>query len=146
VNFGDILEKWEKSSPGNVSYGKDAACSRDGDFGEISLRGERRSRLLRKNPDDTIDLHGLNRDEAWIALETFFQNSREKGCEKLLIIHGKGNHQQGEFSQNAAPRLGEAALRELSRRFIERCPFAGESGYSSSKNGGTGATWVILKG
>ena len=129
MDFGDILEKWEKKtvSPNKV-YNKDAAA-----FNDTSFRGERRSRLLRKKPDDSIDLHGFNRDEAWGALETFFQNSRMNGFEKLMIVHGKGNHGN------------EGALRELSRRFIETCSFAGESGYSSSREGGTGATWVILK-
>jgi len=140
VNFGDILEKWEKRTPQSAFYDKEVVYSRDENVYGNTLRGERRSRLLRKNPDDSIDLHGLNRDEAWTALETFFENSRRQGCEKLLIIHGKGNHQtEGELPQN------EGALRELSRRFIESCTFAGESGYSSAKEGGTGATWVILK-
>jgi len=143
VNFGDILEKWEKQSvkERNESvYNKDLAYSREESGGRASGRGERRSRLLRKTPDASIDLHGLTGDEAWTALETFFENSRSKGCEKLLIIHGKGSHHM-----NGPPLQGEGVLRELSRRFIEVCSFAGESGYSSAREGGTGATWVILK-
>ena len=129
MDFGDILEKWERQTANpNKVYDKDAAS-----FNDTLLRGERRSRLLRKKPDASIDLHGFNRDEAWTALETFFQNSRINGFEKVMIIHGKGNHGN------------EGALRELSRRFIETCSFAGESGYSSAREGGTGATWVILK-
>jgi DNA-nicking Smr family endonuclease len=142
VDFGEILEKWEKQTAdlGQI-YDKDAASLQEGNvketvFDGTKVRGERRSRLLRKNPDDFIDLHGLSRDEAWMALEVFFENSRRKGCEKVLIIHGKGNHRN---------ELSEGALRNLSRRFIESCSFAGESGYSSAREGGTGATWVILK-
>ena len=123
MNFGDILDKWEKQS--GELYDKDALPKET-----ASSRGERRSRLLRKKPDEQIDLHGLNQEEAWIALETFFENSRRQGNEKVLIVHGKGN---------------PGVLRELSRRFIEACPFAGESGFGSSREGGTGATWVILK-
>ena len=130
MNFADILDKWEKRSAG--AGNNDAADGRD-DAG-TSLRGERRSRLLRKKPDDSLDLHGLNRDEAWTAMETFFENSRQKGYEKVLIVHGKGNH-----------HMTDSALRDLSRSFIESCPFAGESGYSAAKDGGSGATWVILK-
>ena len=139
MNFGDILEKWEKQATKNT-YDKEAARGREENAGGASARGERRSRLLRKNPDDSIDLHGLNRDEAWTALETFFENSRVKGHEKLLIIHGKGSHQL-----NGDLRQSEGALKELSRQFIETCSFAGESGYSPAKEGGSGATWVILK-
>ena len=141
MNFGDILDQWEKRGSGESA--KDAASGRE-EAGTL-LRGERRSRLLRKKPDDFIDLHGLNRAEAWAALDTFFECSRQKGCEKLLVIHGKGNHYGNAESQNKDPHLGEGALRDLSRHFIESCPFAGESGYSSAKDGGTGATWVILK-
>ena len=139
-NFGEILEKWEKRTPQNAFYDKHATSGRDENAYGTLPRGERRSRLLRKSPDDSIDLHGLTRDEAWAALEVFFENSRKKGCEKVLIVHGKGNHQQ-----NGEAHPGEAALRELSRRFVESCAFAGESGYSPAKEGGTGATWVILK-
>ena len=126
MDFGTILEKWERKA-------KPLAYDKEDSISGASPRGERRYRLLRKKPDDYIDLHGLMRDEAWTALETFFENSRRKGYEKVLIVHGKGNHGN------------EGALRDLSRSFIESCTFAGESGYSSAKEGGTGATWVILK-
>lgn len=135
MNFGKILETWESRATKGSSYDRDAISRREESAGETLLRGERRSRLLRKIPEDSIDLHGLSRDEAWTALEAFFENSRRKGCEKILIIHGKGNHQHHS----------EGALRDLSRRFIERCSFAGESGHSAARDGGTGSTWVILK-
>jgi DNA-nicking Smr family endonuclease len=95
----------------------------------------RRRRLLSKKPDDELDLHGLTQDEAWGKLETFFANARAEGMEKLLIIHGKGNHS-----------AGDAVLKTLVRSFIERCPFAGENGHGTAAQGGAGATWVLLKG
>ena len=143
MNFGDILEKWEKQTTKNAFYDKDAAYGREGNIYGNMFRGERRARLLRKTPDGSIDLHGLTRDEAWTALEAFFENSRRQGCEKLLIIHGKGSHPLKDHLKD--PCQSEGALRELSRRFIENCSFAGESGFSSAREGGTGATWVILK-
>ena len=133
MDFGVILDKWEKQGAGNQIFYKD----READSSSIPVRGrksERRSRLLKKKPDAYLDLHGLNRDEAWSKLETFFENSYETGFEKIQIIHGKGNHSQKE-----------AALRELCRTFIENCPFAGESGFCPAREGGNGATWVILK-
>jgi len=145
VDFGDILKKWEKQGA-RAPYGKEGIEKKD-DV-SASLKGERRSRLLRKKPEDSVDLHGLTRDEAWTALQTFFDNSRSMGYEKLLIIHGKGNHRTrlpGDAPLSEGHSLGEGALRELSRRFIETCPFAGESGHGSAREGGTGATWVILK-
>jgi DNA-nicking Smr family endonuclease len=130
MDFGQILDQWDKHS-GPV-YDKDA---------ELMVRSEpsasRRRRLLRKSPDASIDLHGLTRDEAWNALDSFFNDANSKGLEKLLIIHGKGNHTVSE-DQNAV-------LKKTVRDFIERCPFAGENGNSNGSSGGTGSTWVLLK-
>ena len=129
MDFGDILDRWEKQAPGA------AAKDRKEDVPAVSFHpGRRRSVLLRKKPDAVLDLHGLTGGEAWTSLETFFENSRNMEFEKVLVIHGKGNHAHNE-----------GVLKETTRRFIERCSFAGESGYSSARDGGTGATWVLLK-
>jgi DNA-nicking Smr family endonuclease len=95
---------------------------------------QRRRRLRAKQPDATLDLHGLTRDDAWAAMETFFNDGKQQGFDKLLVIHGKGNHTSGE-----------AVLERTVRDYIERCPFAGESGYGDAASGGSGATWVLLK-
>ncbi len=126
MNFEDILNKWEKN---NRIYDKDTESESE----HISPY-ERRSRLRNKKPDAELDIHGLTRDEAWKALEIFFNDSKGKGLEKLLIIHGKGNHS-----------TGEAVLKRVVMDFIERCPFAGESGRGKAAAGGEGATWVLLK-
>jgi len=68
-------------------------------------------------------------------LDQFFSNAKENGYEKLRIIHGKGNRSQEG-----------AVLRQTVRKYIEQCPFAGENGFEKSANGGSGATWVFLKG
>ena len=141
MNFGDILDKWEKKNKGTGT--EELFFDRENEKSEISSdiseRSLRRSRLLKKKPDASIDLHGLKSDEARTALEYFFNNSRSRGHEKVLIIHGKGNHINGNGS------LPGSILKDLTRNFIENCPFAGESGYSHAKDGGSGATWVILK-
>jgi len=126
MNFGDILNKWEKN---NGIYDKDMETG----SAQASPQ-ERRSRLKNKKPDAQLDIHGLNRDEAWTTLEIFFNDSKAKGLEKLLIIHGKGNHSSGE-----------AVLKRTVMEFIEYCPFAGESGRGKAVTGGEGATWVLLK-
>ncbi|MDR3341425.1 MAG: Smr/MutS family protein [Treponema sp.] len=122
----DPLTRWLRI---NGVYDKDAAES------EVELpAGERRRRLLQKRPDAVIDLHGFTQDEAWNELEAFFRNAREQCFEKVLVVHGKGNHSPGE-----------AVLKQTVKRFIERCSYAGESGHGNAASGGTGATWVILK-
>ena len=120
------LVEWLRKNP---VYDKDAELEQE----KVSA-GERRRRLLAKRADAVLDLHGLSQDEAWEALEAFFREGRRRGFEKLLVVHGKGNHSGGE-----------SVLRRTCRSFIERCPHAGESGYAQGNSGGSGATWVILK-
>ena len=153
MDFGKILDQWDKQA-GPV-YDKDAKAgdsAKAEDFAYSStvtagLAGNRRSairrkRLLRKSPEAVIDLHGLTRDEAWDALTVFFNDARNKGLEKVLVIHGKGNHSGDRGSGRGADT---GVLKKMVRDFIERCPFAGESGYSEGRAGGEGSSWVLLK-
>jgi len=140
VDFGDILKKWENGSysssknvmdkwlHNNKIYDKDAEAQK------MSNPGENRRRLFHTRPDAVMDIHELSSEEAWVSLDVFFANAKERGYEKLRIIHGKGNH-----SQNGA------VLKSTVQKYIEMCPFAGESGYEKAKHGGSGATWVLLK-
>jgi len=138
MNFGEILDQWDKKA-GPV-YNKDAdSASTASGLSEKQISAARRKRLLRKNPEATIDLHGLTRDEAWNALTAFFNDAKNSSLEKVLIIHGKGNH-----SSTGGPDSG--ILKKIVRDFIETCPFAGESGYSDGRSGGDGSSWVLLKG
>ena len=104
-------------------------------FPDDSMPASERRRSLRlKAPDATLDLHGLTRDEAWDRLFLFFTDAKRQKLEKVLVVHGKGNHSPGE-----------AVLKKTTREFIERCPNAGESGKADARRGGSGATWVLLK-
>ncbi|MCL2067529.1 MAG: Smr/MutS family protein [Treponema sp.] len=138
MDFGDILDKWERRKPPNLMeallnegnvYDKDNAAE------NVKLRHSAdRRRLRSRKPDDVLDIHGLTRDQAWLSLDSFFERGRSSGFEKLRIIHGKGNHSKDE-----------AVLRKTVLDFIEQCQFAGESGYEKASGGGSGATWVLLK-
>ena len=158
MDFGDILDKWEKQHSGGGNRHKNESGAADPDSqntvnpidawlrvngvydkdlsesGGHQSAARRRQRLRRKRPDGEIDIHGLTRAEAEPALQHFFGEARDKGHEKVLIIHGKGNH-----------CAGEPVLKQLVREFIERCPIAGESGQGKAASGGEGATWVLLK-
>jgi DNA-nicking Smr family endonuclease len=131
MDFGKILDLWDKQA--GPIYKKDADRKH-----QEENPADRRRRLLRKHPDGALDLHGLTRNEAWDTLDIFFNDAKTKGLEKLLIIHGKGNHNEQSSGETGI-------LKETVRNFIERCPFAGESGYSNASQGGTGSTWVLLK-
>ena len=129
VDFGTILDKWEKKAAGNK------ICPKED---EEPKPGNSHSRARNIKTDAVLDLHGFGSDEAWIALEAFFENSRKREHRKVLIIHGKGNHRSNSRDETGG-------MRDLTRRFIESCSFAGKSGYSPGREGGTGATWVMLK-
>jgi DNA-nicking Smr family endonuclease len=150
MDFGKILDQWDKQT-GPV-YNIDAKTgdfTKTGDSSALSAgtlekekSAARRKRLLNKSPEATIDLHGLTRDEAWDALTIFFNDAKNNGLEKVLVIHGKGNH-SGRIGQTKMADTG--VLKRMVRDFIERCPFAGESGYSNGRSGGEGSSWVLLK-
>ncbi|MFA6508695.1 MAG: Smr/MutS family protein [Treponemataceae bacterium] len=127
----DPLTAWLRTNP---IPNKDADPRVNGSSISGADHAERRRRLHAKAPDASIDLHGLTRDEAWARLSAFFADAKGRRLEKIRIVHGKGNHSEGE-----------AVLKKTTREFIERCPFAGESGSSDNRSGGSGATWVILK-
>ena len=133
MEFGKILDQWHKRS-GQV-YDKDKELL----LHATESAASRRRRLIRKSPEATIDLHGMTRDQAWDALWDFFNTAKCQSLEKVLVIHGKGI-QTAESGQGS-----EGVLKKLVRDFIERCPFAGENGYSSASSGGSGSTWVLLK-
>ena len=142
MDFGKILDKWESKKASEPKkhtmetwLEKNEVSNKDTAQEKTSVPGEKRRRLLNAKPDDILDIHGLTNEKAWLVLDQFFVNAKECNYEKLRIIHGKGNRSQKE-----------AVLKGTVRKYIEQCSFAGESGFENSVNGGTGATWVLLKG
>lgn len=105
---------------------------------------ERRQQLIHRHlsrreidalPYDAIlDLHGMTALMAESALEDFFMTAVAKDLRKVLLIHGKGIH-----SRNGP------VLADIVRRWLERHPAAGRSGAADTQDGGSGATWVLLK-
>lgn len=102
---------------------------------EKRTRMESREYLRTMKPEARIDLHGLTRDEAWPRLSGFVDSCISRGLKKILIVHGKGNHSHG-----SDPVLGP-----MVKTFIEQNPNLGSSGHPDHNQGGTGATWVIIK-
>ncbi len=99
-------------------------------------RQQDREYVLNMKPEAYLDLHGLHQDEARERLDGFITDCKRRGLRKVMIIHGKGIHTHG-----TDPVLGE-----LVRRFIESDKRCGTSGHPKNKaDGGTGATWIILK-
>ena len=84
--------------------------------------------------DEKIDLHMYTTEEALKELQSFFDLAVKSGWRKVRIIHGKGKHSK------TAP-----VLQKVVKDFLDKCPYAGDSGYEKNKKGGTGATWVMIK-
>ena len=155
MDMGDILAQWDdlkkkekvaahEKSKNSVANPMEIWLRKYGTIDKDKLAEEHQERtkqqdreyVLNLKPEAYLDLHGLHQDEARIKLDTFVSDCKRRGLRKVQIIHGKGIHTHG-----TDPVLGE-----LVRRFIETDPRCGSSGHPKNKaDGGTGATWVILK-
>jgi DNA-nicking Smr family endonuclease len=143
MDFREILDAWEKKQAGASSEGKqdmEALISRypptePKEKKETLQRGDPGT-ANRKNrePQATLDLHGMTSLEAEQALEHFVLECRRRGLRKVLIVHGKGHHSQGE-----------PVLLGVVRRYLEKSPYTGAFGSADRRHGGRGATWVAVR-
>ena len=109
------------------------------DDGEMQPLSNNRLRQVKRgvvSVDHQLDLHGLTRDEALLALPRFLKSARQRGQSAVLIITGKGNHSPEE------PVLNQAVaswLRDAGRDLVvEYAPAPREMG-------GGGALVVFLR-
>lgn len=109
------------------------------DDGELQPLSNNRLRQVKRgvvSVDYQLDLHGLTREEALLALPRFLLSARQKGQKAALIITGKGNHSAEE------PVLHQAVtswLRDAGRDLVvEYAPAPREMG-------GGGALVVFLR-
>ena len=95
---------------------------------------EGRSVWLKRPVQDSLDLHGLNGREAREELGRFIRSMRRRGLRKGLVIHGKGLH---------SPE--GSVLLPLVRKYLEMSAEVGEFGRARTRDGGSGATWFLLR-
>lgn len=147
MDFAAILANWEKKNrhyPDKDSLKSaqreddkvmSVASPYNGNAADNDNRKKPGAAGLRKmRPQAVIDLHGMKAPEAEKALWKFMASCREKGLVKVLIIHGKGLHSDGE-----------GVLKKVVDDFLRDCPHAGMNGTPDSRDGGSGARWVIIK-
>lgn len=146
MDFGKILDSWESNSNKKTNkkrgferlmdrYPPDGIDSEPLDqTRESSAPGSERKALRELRPQARIDLHGLSAEEALFQAETFLRQSMEAGHAKVLFVHGKGHHSAG------GPVLPRAI-----QEYLRRHKSVGEIGYAGSRDGGSGATWAILR-
>lgn len=82
-----------------------------------------------------LDLHGLTQKEALEEVRGFILRSYATQKRKILIIHGKGQHS----------KEGVSVLKPLVTQYLRQCKYVRISGPAKMKDGGSGATWAILK-
>lgn len=99
----------------------------------ISNKTLRKLRKGQYNVDAILDLHGLSVEEAKIAVESFLQQCLRQGIRVVLIIHGKGRHNQMPILKNKLNHW----LREIDV-VLAFCSAA-------SSHGSRGALYVLLK-
>jgi len=160
VDFGDILDRWEantgkdetaarlsarkKTVPGKANttaIAQAAWLDRHGvpEHAAVARDVHGEPRLTRQDidampVDACLDLHGMTKVEADVALGSFFRAAESDGSRKVLIVHGKGLHS-----------ASEPVLAGYVRTWLERRASAGRTGHADAANGGKGATWVLLK-
>jgi len=155
MDFGDILNNWEneKQSIGKKKVEKKKETKKDlsmeslltnyaPDSDVVGSKEEdipyvpnvSREKMRRKKADLVLDLHGQNAEDAKIELNNFIQKSYRTGANKILIIHGKGNHTNGR-----------AVLKPLVKSILEMSPYIGDIGTPERRDGGSGATWAVVR-
>ncbi len=164
ADFGKILEEWDRRAvrdfrrPGRSGAEEAEARERE----ELARRESSRRTLeramldtadpARKQEEDSepprftkaeiealpieavLDLHGLSAAAAEESLSLFFRDAASRGLAKVLIIHGKGHHSEGE-----------PVLKKTVRDFLETSPLAGRHGTADRRRGGSGAVWVMVR-
>ena len=84
---------------------------------------------------DSLDLHGLNSDEARKLLLEFLHNATQHDLRHVCVIHGKGWHTDG----------GEGILKIRVRHWLTQCAEVLAFCEAPPNAGGGGAVLVLLK-
>ena len=87
---------------------------------------------------DHVDLHGLKREEAEIAIKDFLLKSRRLGLRCVLIVHGRGLN-----SKDHIPVLKNMLLQIFKQSPLKKVVLAFST--AMPYDGGTGAVYVLLR-
>lgn len=98
---------------------------------------ERRVKRGQVALERTLDLHGMNQDQARAAVGAFVRQAAAGGCRCVLIVTGKGRRSEGEGSGVLKQRLPQW-LSELK-------PIASSFAQAHHRHGGAGAFYVFIR-
>lgn len=85
--------------------------------------------------DVKLDLHGLNQDEAFLALHSCISTAYNLGKRCVLVITGKGVHGKGVLREQLPKWLSTGGLQE----------YILATNYATQQDGGSGAVYVLLR-
>jgi DNA-nicking Smr family endonuclease len=85
-----------------------------------------------------LDLHGMTKDAAKVAVEAFLRTSRNAGKRCVLLVHGRGLH-----SKDQTPVLKEALRTWLVTARFGKHVLAFAT--ARPQDGGSGAAYVLLR-
>lgn len=96
----------------------------------------------RAAPDAAIDLHGLRRQEAFVALHQFLARAQRDGAKLVLVVTGKG--ERGGLSEDGAGGVLRRSVPQWLRGAEYHSIVIGFE-EASRPHGGAGALYVRLK-
>lgn len=82
-----------------------------------------------------LDLHGMTLEEGERALRAFLAQAHDMGLRHLLVIHGQGYNSEG----------GRSVLKAMVTRLLPAIPFVIAFHRAMPRDGGGGATYVLLR-
>lgn len=135
MDFEEILERWEQKrdrqhGEGELLRGRDTTGGESDTDDPAGLRRRLRTMIHQ----DVLDLHGVTVKEALSEIDRFVERSKAAGYEKVLIIHGKGKHGNGD-----------GILRSAVRKHLSGSRDTGEMTIPPERYGGAGAVWVVIR-
>lgn len=101
----------------------------------VSGEAIRRLRREAKKIRETLDLHGLDRDQARALVHHFIGNACDRGVTRVRIIHGQGHGSTD----------GASILRSLTRHWLTQMPQVLGYVTPGANDGGRGAVLILLR-
>jgi len=102
----------------------------------VKISERKKIKKSRNSYDAKLDLHGMTRNEAHKALETFLCTEKMRGSNRVLVITGKGHGKGGD---------GAGILKRKVPLWLEVSNIARSWSIAAPHHGGSGALYVNLK-
>jgi len=175
MNFGDILDEWDRSTAKPCGKKKiDESRRRDEARQDASTPAPSRTpkELPKANPMDVwLRRYGLEDKDAALEQESDAETPAARRrrlhamkCEAVLDLHGltreeawirletfiadsvrRGLSKVLVIHGKGSHSDSDPVLKQMVRSFIEQNSHAGESGPGGKTDGGSGSTWILLK-